>query len=191
MYAALLHDIAKPATIGRQPDGSITHHGHEPAGEPVARRIMAEQMGVDLDTAAIAARLVGEHLKPKELYGARHEVGDSAVRRLARRLAPASLEQLVALGRADSLGRGSEKARLRQTPEEDWLSERAGSLGVHREPPKPILMGRHLLEMGVRPGKEMGRILDRVFEMQMDGRVADLDGAVAAARGIVAQGSAG
>jgi tRNA nucleotidyltransferase (CCA-adding enzyme) len=43
-------------------------------------------------------------------------------------------------------------------------------------------MGRHLLEMGLQPGPEIGRITRAVYEMQLDGRVADLDGALEAAR---------
>ena len=35
--------------------------------------------------------------------------------------------------------------------------------------PKPFLMGRHLVEMGVKPGKPMGVLLNRAFEAQLDG----------------------
>ena len=43
-------------------------------------------------------------------------------------------------------------------------------------------MGRHLIEMGMEPGPEFRGILDAVYEMQMDGKVSDLDGAITAAR---------
>ena len=38
------------------------------------------------------------------------------------------------------------------------------------------------IEMGMEPGPEFRGILDAVYEMQMDGKVSDLDGAIAAAR---------
>jgi tRNA nucleotidyltransferase (CCA-adding enzyme) len=56
---------------------------------------------------------------------------------------------------------------------------------VEHEPPAPILLGRHLLDLGVRPGPAMGRILKAVYEQQLDGAVTTLDDAVAAARRIL------
>ena len=52
----------------------------------------------------------------------------------------------------------------------DWFLERARALGVEHEAPKPILMGRHLLDLGVPPGPRMGEILKAVYEQQLDGR---------------------
>jgi tRNA nucleotidyltransferase (CCA-adding enzyme) len=43
-------------------------------------------------------------------------------------------------------------------------------------------MGRHLLEMGLQPGPEVGRIVHAVYELQLDGRVTDLEEARRAAR---------
>ena len=64
----------------------------------------------------------------------------------------------------------------------EWFLERARTLGVEHEAPKPILMGRPLLELGVPPGPRMGVILKAVYERQLDGAVATLDDAIAAAR---------
>jgi tRNA nucleotidyltransferase (CCA-adding enzyme) len=64
----------------------------------------------------------------------------------------------------------------------DWFLERARTLGVEHRPPGPILLGRHLIELGVRPGPAMGDILKAVYEQQLDGKVSDLAGAIAAAR---------
>ncbi len=64
----------------------------------------------------------------------------------------------------------------------DWFLERARTLGVEHRPPGPILLGRHLIELGVKPGPAMGEILKAVYEQQLDGTVHDLAGAIAAAR---------
>ncbi|MCI0567566.1 MAG: hypothetical protein L0Z52_05130, partial [Acidobacteria bacterium] len=56
------------------------------------------------------------------------------------------------------------------------------SLGVERKPPVPILMGRHLLAMGLTPGPRVGEITRAVYEMQLDGRVTNLEEATARAR---------
>ena len=63
----------------------------------------------------------------------------------------------------------------------DWFLERARSLGVEHRPPAPILLGRHLLALGLTPGPRVGEILKAVYEQQMDGTVTDLDQAIAAA----------
>jgi tRNA nucleotidyltransferase (CCA-adding enzyme) len=67
----------------------------------------------------------------------------------------------------------------------DWFIERARHLGVEHRAPEPLLMGRHLLEMGVAPGPGMGAILKQVYERQLDGEVRTLDDALTLARTIV------
>ncbi len=67
----------------------------------------------------------------------------------------------------------------------DWFVERARALGVEHRPPAPLLLGRHLLALGVAPGPRVGRILKRVYERQMDGEVTTVDDAIAAARDIL------
>ena len=65
----------------------------------------------------------------------------------------------------------------------EWFLERAQKLEVTERPPRPILMGRHVVAMGVPPGPEVGRIVHAVYERQLDGAVTDLDEAEAEARG--------
>jgi tRNA nucleotidyltransferase (CCA-adding enzyme) len=67
----------------------------------------------------------------------------------------------------------------------DWFIERARALGVEHRPPAPILMGRHLLEMGVAPGPRMGEILRAIYERQLDGELTTLDEAKRAAEQMV------
>jgi tRNA nucleotidyltransferase (CCA-adding enzyme) len=69
----------------------------------------------------------------------------------------------------------------------DWFLDRARSLGVQHRPPEPILLGRHLLALGLTPGPRVGQILKAVYEDQMDGRVTNLDEAIAAAKQHIGQ----
>ena len=64
----------------------------------------------------------------------------------------------------------------------DWFLERARSIGAHKGPPAPLLLGRHVLALGVKPGPRVGEILKAVYEQQLDGAITTLDEAVAAAR---------
>jgi tRNA nucleotidyltransferase (CCA-adding enzyme) len=63
----------------------------------------------------------------------------------------------------------------------DWFIERARSLGVEHRPPPPVLLGRHVLALGVEPGPRVGEILKQVYELQLDGAIASLDEAIAEA----------
>jgi tRNA nucleotidyltransferase (CCA-adding enzyme) len=69
----------------------------------------------------------------------------------------------------------------------DWFLERARGLGVEHRPPGPILLGRHLQELGVKPGPRMGEILKAIYEQQLDGKVTDLDQAIEAAKSLIDQ----
>ena len=177
MLAVLCHDLGKPATTA-EIDGRIRSLDHEAAGlEPTARFL--DRLNIHTlhryDLRGQVLALVKHHLTPSHFHKNRHEVGDGAFRRLAGRLEP---ELLYRVSRADCLGRTGEFS----TAAQEWFIERARTLGVEERPPQPILMGRHLLEMGLQPGPEIGRVTRAVYEMQLDGRVTDLDGALAAAR---------
>ena len=102
--------------------------------------------------------------------GLRETVTDGAFRRLAQKV---DLELLVRFARADCSGRAGEFDCLGI----EWFFDRARSLGVEHKPPAPILLGRHLIDLGVNPGPEMGRILKAIYELQLDGAVTDLDDA--------------
>ena len=67
----------------------------------------------------------------------------------------------------------------------DWFLERARALGVEHAPPAPILMGRHLLALGVPPGPGVGSILKQVYERQLDGGITTLEEATDAARALL------
>ena len=70
----------------------------------------------------------------------------------------------------------------------DWFLERARSLGVEHRPPAPILLGRHVLALGLQPGPRVGEVLKEVYERQLDGTITNLDEALAAASEIVKSG---
>lgn len=53
---------------------------------------------------------------------------------------------------------------------------------MDRQVPQPLVMGRHLLDLGVPPGPEMGRLLDDCFEAQLDGEFLTLEEGLAYAK---------
>jgi tRNA nucleotidyltransferase (CCA-adding enzyme) len=106
------------------------------------------------------------------------EFSATSVRRLARRLAPATIDDLATVMRADADGRPP-----RDSPEIhvriDDLVARANALKLADAAPKPIVLGRHLIALGCKPGPRFTIITDAAFEAQLDGAFADEAGGVA------------
>ena len=179
MLAALAHDFGKPATT-EFVDGRLRSRGHEEAGvEPTKHfldRLNIHTLdGFDVRGQVIA--LVRDHLKPGEFFKKQDQVGDGAFRRLARKC---ELDLLYRVARADSLGRNAEsvpREKWYTAEAQEWFIQRARELEVEKQPPAPILLGRHLLELGLTPGPRMGEITRAVYEMQLDGRVRSLEDA--------------
>jgi tRNA nucleotidyltransferase (CCA-adding enzyme) len=187
MLAALCHDFGKPATT-EFVEGRTRSRGHDSAGVAptiafLDRLKIFTLDGYDVRSQTVA--LVQDHLKPGDFYRQREEITDGAFRRLARRC---ELDLLYRVARADSLGRNAPwvpRERWFDAKAQEWFINRARELSVEREPPAAILMGRHLLEMGLQPSPRVGEIVRAVYEMQLDGRVRTLEEARAAARRLI------
>lgn len=173
MLGALCHDLGKPPTTAFE-DGRWRSKGHESAGEPPTRSLLTN-MGFPEGMIDHVVPLVKEHLKPHQLYRVQDEISMSTIRRLASRV---SISRLCLVSEADFLGRTTDEAIAGHDPATAWLMKVAKSLDVAFNKPEPILMGRHLLDRGIKPGPKMGEILKEAFEAQLDGEFADVDGAL-------------
>jgi tRNA nucleotidyltransferase (CCA-adding enzyme) len=184
MLAAVAHDFGKPATT-RFVDGRLRSRGHEEAGVSPAISFLDRLKVHTLDGYDVRAQvvaLVRDHLKPGEFFKKREEVGDGAFRRLARKC---ELDLLYRVATADSLGRNADwvpREKWFTAEAQDWFIERARELQVETRPPAAILLGRHLLELGLEAGPRVGEITKAIYEMQLDGRVRTLEDARAAAQ---------
>jgi tRNA nucleotidyltransferase (CCA-adding enzyme) len=177
MLGALCHDLGKPeTTIDR--DGHVKSPGHEEAGVPIATlvldRLNVQSLdGYDVRSAVLG--LVAEHMRPNAFLKSATPVSDGAFRRLAQRV---NLELLARFAEADCRGRGGSF----DCSASQWFLDRARSLGVEHAPPAPIVLGRHLLELGIPPGPRMGEILRAIYEKQLDGEITSLDEGLVVAR---------
>jgi tRNA nucleotidyltransferase (CCA-adding enzyme) len=73
---------------------------------------------------------------------------------------------------ADSMGRPPRPAVFPENVKA--LLESARELEIQSGAPKPILQGRHLLEIGIPSGNQMGRMLQAAFEAQLEGNFFDV-----------------
>jgi tRNA nucleotidyltransferase (CCA-adding enzyme) len=185
MLGAVCHDLGKPATTAVI-DGRIRSMEHEQAGLPptfsLLDRLNVHTIG-GFDVRHHVAGIVANHLAPHAFSKSPTPVGDGAFRRLAQKV---DLELLARVAMSDCNGRTGSF----DCSGIDWFLERARALGVEHAAPEPILKGRHVLDLGLRPGPAVGRLLKRVYERQLDGRVSTLDEAIAAAREMIAEPAA-
>lgn len=187
MLGALAHDFGKPPTT-QFVDGRIRSRGHDEAGvEPTLTFL--DTLGIHTidgyDVRNQIVQLVRYHLKPGEYFGAKTPVGDGAFRRLARKV---EADLLYRVAKADSLGRypdGDPSKAIFGSEAQEWFIEKVRDLQVEKKAPDEILMGRHLIELGLTPGPQFKQILDAVYELQLDGKVVDLDGAIAEAKKMI------
>lgn len=107
---------------------------------------------------------------PREFFERRDSIAEGELRRVATRCEPSLLYHLA-------------RAWSQETAAE-WFIGQMRAVGVEAGPPSALLMGRHLLEMGLKPGRQVGEITHAVYEMQLDGVVADLAQAQDAARAL-------
>jgi len=180
MLGAVCHDLGKPATTAVI-DGRIRSPGHEEGGVAPAtalldRLTMHSLGGYDVRRAVLG--IVAHHLKPTAFFKAPTPVGDGAFRRLAQKV---DLELLARFARADCHGRGG----TFDCSAMDWFVERARALGVEHRAPAPLVLGRHLIELGVQPGPAMGVMLKRIYEQQLDGEIRTLEEGIRTAGAII------
>lgn len=167
MLAVLAHDFGKAFTTVFE-RARWRSPAHDILAVPVVEEFVARitrQLGV----AEPVAALVREHLRPSQLYYARENVSSAAIRRLATRV---SIPALVRVAWADSAGR-SEEVPHPWLPGE-WLLQQAAQLGVEDRAPKPLLQGRHLIEIGLKPSPHFGLMLQAAFEAQLEGEFTDV-----------------
>ncbi|MEY3775273.1 MAG: hypothetical protein RLZZ129_2053 [Verrucomicrobiota bacterium] len=177
MLAVLAHDFGKPATTQYAERRGVMRWispGHEAAGGPITATFL-RRIGAPLEFDAPVAALVVNHLAH---HHGQTAFTDTSVRRLARRLTPATIDELTAVMRADSNGRPpltspETHARI------DELAARARILALESAAPKPLLLGRHLLALGHQAGPGFKAVLQTAFEAQLDGAFADEAGGVA------------
>jgi tRNA nucleotidyltransferase (CCA-adding enzyme) len=179
MLGAVCHDLGKPATTAVV-DGRIRSIDHEQAGVAPTLSLLDRLNVHTIDGFDVRGQVVGlvaNHLKPGMFHKAQN-VGDGAFRRLAQKV---DLELLARLARADCRGRSG----TFDCSAMDWFLERARALGVEHQPPPPLLLGRHVLELGLNPGPQVGELLRQVYEKQLDGEINTVAEAVEAATRIL------
>jgi len=169
-WAAILHDIAKPATKRFVPGEGWTFHGHEEKGARMVPKIFNRLKLPLNEHMRFVEKLVRLHLRPISLTN--ESVTDSAVRRLMFE-AGNDLEALMILCRADVTTKNPNKAKryldkFDQVEQKMALVEEADRLRNFQ----PLLTGEMIMEVfNLAPGKEIGLIKEQIREAILEGQI--------------------
>lgn len=180
MLAALCHDFGKPLTTKIEKD-SLTAINHAHAGTAPAENFLDRLKVFTLDNYDVRSQIIGlveHHLTPFNWYQSQEageRITDGMFRRLALDVEPGMLYRVEL---ANRLGRGGN----RDPEAEEWFIARVRSLGVEERAPEPLLLGRHILELGLQPGPKVGQITRDVYQLQLDGAVSTLEEAISVAK---------
>jgi tRNA nucleotidyltransferase (CCA-adding enzyme) len=158
LWAALCHDLGKPATTEVGPGGIVRSIGHETRGETITRAWLGSLRlaGALIESVAL---LVRHHLAPSLLVA--QESGPKAYRRLARKLSLAGLHltDLERLARADHLGRTTPDARAGRYEAGDAFLKQARAARVHSGVRPDVVRAADWMRSGVPAGPLLGRLL--------------------------------
>jgi len=166
MLGCLCHDLGKALTT-EEIDGRIRSFNHEPMGKGPAKSLLAKWKfsGSDVNAALVVTT---EHLKPSVYERALKsgEIGEkqfiNMVRRLLKHIDPVSWKVLMASAEADVRGRTIAGARAKADAAHALYERTIRENGLDKEPAKPLLQGRDLMELGLVPGPTFGKIIKEV-----------------------------
>ena len=159
--SALCHDFGKADTT-KTVDGRIRAIGHEVSGVVLSETFLS-QLTEEKELIENVLSLVRNHLAPLQFY--KQGAKAPAIRRLANRV---NITELVILAEADFLGRTTDEALKGDFEAGRWLTEQADRLNVTHKPLAPLLQGRDLMKLGMRPSKKFSPILKDAYEAQID-----------------------
>lgn len=171
MFGILLHDIGK-AMIKRERKGNhITFYGHEEAGAQRVREVM-ERFTNNNDVIDSVEKLVRFHMYPSVFE---RSIKSKTVKKLANNV---DFYKIMKVHKADTLGRGVEA-------DITYIDKALELYEEIKNRMEPLIKGKDLIGLGMKPGKEFGVVLKDMYQRQLNEEFDDYDKGMEILNGLV------
>lgn len=169
--AVLCHDFGKPSsTFFDEKVGRLRSLGHDEKGVEPTRTFLSRMTNEEKFISDVVP-LVRNHMRPFSMW--RSNARDGAIRRLSCQVK--RIDRLIRVCLADDGGRPPYPS---DTTSLEWLTAQAKRLDVQDKAPKPIIMGRDLIGLGLKPGPIFKKILDEAYDNQIEGVFSDFENGI-------------
>jgi poly(A) polymerase len=162
-WSALLHDIGKPPTKGVNSNGNICFHGHAKESTEMAKDILKRRMRCSNDFTNNVCTIIANHTKLA--FSCKGE--SIKIDKIRRHMARETIDLELALCRLDALGKGAscnlDNYRKLMEFREQFQNEPAV--------PPPLVTGNDIIEAGIPRGPEIGTMLRKIQDMQLQGDI--------------------
>lgn len=163
-WSVLLHDVGKPETFKIHDDGKIHFYGHEAVGGRMAERIM-QRLRSSRELTEIVSSSVRDHMR----FTGAHQMRRNTLRRLISEKSFPSTLEVLRVDCASCHGKMDDYLYLL-----DFLHSLNGEPAV----PPPLVTGKDLIRLGIKPGREMGKMLSEIADLQLEGRLTSREEAI-------------
>lgn len=163
MMALLLHDTGKALVESETVEDHVKFIGHEKAlknAEAVLHRLTTEKKLIEKILS-----LISNHMLPYQYVN--KKIPTKTVRKLISK--DVDIENLVKLHKADKLG------RVNPINDFSYVDDILDKYHQVKDEVEPLVLGRHLIEIGLPPGKHFGEILNKTFQAQLNEEFSTLE----------------
>ena len=167
--SVLLHDIGKPATWTCDPaEDRIRFNGHDAVGAGMTREVMM-RLRFSNEEIERVVEAVANHMVFKDVTKMR-------VAKLKRFMARPFFDREIELHRVDCLGSHGDLGNIA------FLEQKAAEFASEPLIPPPLITGRDLIGLGLKPGPRFKEILDHVETAQLENRISTPEEALSLAQ---------
>ncbi|WP_456396943.1 HD domain-containing protein [Desulfurobacterium sp.] len=182
IITALLHDIGKPLTV-KEKNGYLTFYNHDKIGSEIAEKRLLT-VGFGKKSAYSARKIIELHLRPFFLFQLFKEkrLSQKAIYNFIR--AAGFLLPLIVIHSVADFKATSRKMEENASEFIWFLNEKVINFYLKVKSIKPLLSGKEIMEIkGLKEGKAVGRIKDKLIEFQALGRIKTKEEAIKAVKG--------
>jgi len=164
-WSLLLHDIGKPRTFGKDQEGSIHFYGHEDLGAEMAESLLA-RLKAPKELSGSVVEAIRNHMR----FAHVHLMRPAKWRRM---VAAPNFPMELELHRIDCLASHGKMSNY------VLLLDRIREMAEERALPAPLLTGKDLLSLGMKPGPAIGKALREIADLQLEGAISTKEEALA------------